>query len=113
MRAAAAAGIPYLVTFHSGGHSSPFRNLLMRFQWQALRPQLAHARRLGAVSEFEAEFFTNRLRLPRDRFVVIPNGSNLPKVNPPRPSQQGPLIAPAGRLERYKGHHRVLAAFPR
>jgi len=113
MRAAAAAGIPYLVTFHSGGHSSPLRNLLMRFQWKALRPQLARAGRLVAVSGFEADFFADRLRLPRDRFVVIPNGSNLPEVSPPRPSRAGPLIASVGRLERYKGHHRVLAAFPR
>ena len=113
MRAAAAAGIPYLVTLHSGGHSSPFRNLIMRFQWKALRPQLARAERLVAVSGFEAEFFADRLRLPRDRFAVIPNGSNLPKVSPARASEAGPLIASVGRLERYKGHHRVLAAFPR
>jgi len=82
MRAAAAAGIPYLVTLHSGGHSSPFRNLVMRFQWKTLRPQLARAERLVAVSGFEAEFFAERLRLPRDRFAVIPNGSNLPEVVP-------------------------------
>ena len=113
MRAAAAAGIPYLVTFHSGGHSSAFRNLIMRFQWKALRPQLARAERLVAVSSFEAEFFAERLRLPRDRFAVIPNGSNLPEVSQARPSEAGPLIVSVGRLERYKGHHRVLAAFPR
>lgn len=113
MRAAAAAGIPYVVTLHSGGHSSPFRNLIMRFQWMALRPQLARADRLVAVSGFEAEFFANRLRLPRDRFAVIPNGSNLPEVSPARPSEAEPLIVSVGRLERYKGHHRVLAAFPR
>jgi glycosyltransferase involved in cell wall biosynthesis len=113
MRAAAAAGIPCIVTLHSGGQSSPFRNLIMRFQWKALRPQLARAERLVAVSGFEAEFFADRLRLPRDRFAVIPNGSNLPNVSPARPSEAGPLIVSVGRLERYKGHHRVLAAFPR
>jgi len=112
MRAAAAAGIPYLVTLHSGGHSSRFRNLVMRFQWKTLRPQLARAERLVAVSGFEAEFFAERLRLPRDRFAVIPNGSNLPEVVPAPSSEAGPLIASVGRLERYKGHHRVLAAFP-
>jgi glycosyltransferase involved in cell wall biosynthesis len=113
MRAASAAGIPYVVTLHSGGHSSTFRNLIMRFQWKALRHQLARAERLVAVSGFEADFFADRLQLSRDRFVIIPNGSNLPEVSPARPSGSGPLIASVGRLERYKGHHRILAAFPR
>lgn len=113
MRASQAAGIPYMVTLHSGGHSSPIRNLIMRLQWKALRPQLARAERLVAVSSFEAGFFAERLRLPRDRFVVIPNGSDLPDArDAPEPEGQ-PLIASVGRLERYKGHHRVLAAFPR
>src|SRR5947209_376478 len=77
------------------------------------RPQLARPERLVAVSGFDAEFFAERLRLPRDRFAVIPNGSNLPEVSQARPSEAGPLIVSVGRLERYKGHHRVLAAFPR
>jgi glycosyltransferase involved in cell wall biosynthesis len=66
------------------------------------------------------------LRLPADRFVVIRNGGQLPPLDDthdaptvsaapaetasqPRPY---PLIISIGRLERYKGHHRVLAALP-
>jgi glycosyltransferase involved in cell wall biosynthesis len=113
MHAAAAARVRFVVTLHSGGHSSSLRNLVMRFQWKAIRPQLARAERLVAVSRFEAEFFADHLHLARDRFVVIPNGSNLPTVSPAHPSEARPLIASVGRLERYKGHHRVLAAFPR
>jgi glycosyltransferase involved in cell wall biosynthesis len=114
MRAAAAAHIPYLVTLHSGGPSSRVRNLTMRFQWKALRPLLARAELLVAVSEFEAEFFASRLALARDRFIVIPNGSDLPPVSRPNVfPEAGPLIASVGRLERYKGHHLVLGAFPR
>lgn len=113
MRAAAAAHIPYVVTLHSGSHSSRFRRALMPLQWSALRPLLARAALLIAVSEFEAALFARRLSIARDRFVLIPNGSDLP---PPRAASRpanGPLIASIGRLERYKGHHRVLAAFPR
>ena len=110
MSAARRAALPYLVTFHAGGHSSALRHRLRPLQLAALRPLLAGAYRLVALAEFEAERYSEFLRLPRDRFEVIPNGSDLPQVTPPprRPA----LIASLGRLERYKGHQRVLAAYP-
>ena len=110
MHAARRAGHPYVVTFHAGGHSSAFRHRLRPLQFAALRPFLAGAYRLIALAEFEADRYSKLLRLPRDRFEVIPNGSDLPLVTPP--SSRPALIASIGRLERYKGHHRVLAALP-
>ncbi len=110
MYASRRAGIPYLVTFHAGGHSSALRHRLRPLQLAALRPLLAGAYRLIALAEFEAEHYSKLLRLPRDRFEVIPNGSDLPLVTPP--SSRPALIASLGRLERYKGHQRVLAALP-
>ncbi|MDQ3811426.1 MAG: glycosyltransferase family 4 protein [Chloroflexota bacterium] len=115
MLAARRTRTPYVLTFHSAGHSSHLRNSLRGVQWMLLRPLLARARHLIAVSRFEAEFFQQRLRLPRERFSIIPNGSNLPVVSTPAPASDGtgrPLIASIGRLERYKGHHRVIAALP-
>ena len=110
MHAARRAGHPYVVTFHAGGHSSAFRHRLRPLQLAALRPFLADAYRLVALANFEADSYSKLLRLPRERFAVIPNGSDLPVVTPPphRPA----LIASLGRLERYKGHQRVLAALP-
>jgi glycosyltransferase involved in cell wall biosynthesis len=65
-----------------------------------------------AVSTFEADFFHQRLRLPAEQIVVIPNGSNLPQAASPPSGASDPLILSIGRLERYKGHHRVVAALP-
>lgn len=114
MRSATASGIPYVVTLHSGGHSSWFRKAVMPLQWTALTPLLARAALLIAVSEFEASLFADRLGISRDRFAVIPNGSDLPPaIGAPRAGGRLPLVASVGRLVRYKGHHRVLAAFPR
>ena len=113
MLAAWRARIPYVVTLHSGGHSSRLRNALRIAQWWVLRPLVARAARLIAVSMFEADLFGKQLRLPADRFVVIPNGSDLP--SPSRQidaSRREQLILSIGRLERYKGHHRVIAALP-
>jgi len=113
MLAAWRAGIPYVVTLHSGGHSSRLRIALRIGQWWALRPLLIRAARLIAVSTFEADFFSKQLRLPAGRFVVIPNGSDLPPPNRGLPAMgREPLILSIGRLERYKGHHRVIAALP-
>lgn len=66
---------------------------------------------LVGASRFEAEHFSDRMRIPRDRFVVVPNGAELPKPVDGSASQEGgPLIISLGRLERYR-HHRALAAF--
>ncbi|HUY79937.1 MAG TPA: glycosyltransferase family 4 protein [Ktedonobacterales bacterium] len=121
MYAAWRAGIPYVVTFHTGGDASLVRKLLRGAQWQALRPLLAHAVRLIGPSTWETTYFQRQLALPADRFLVIPNGAHhLPthdhaaKANTTidAPAADSPLIVSVGRLERYKGHHRVIGALP-
>jgi glycosyltransferase involved in cell wall biosynthesis len=113
MYAALRSRLPYVVTFHAGGHSSSLRNLLRPFQLAAVRPFLARADRLIALASFEIDDYSTRLRLPRDRFVLIPNGSDLPRPGTLAEVPRDPaLIASIGRLEHYKGHHRVIAALP-
>lgn len=113
MAAALSASIPYAVTFHGGGHSSTLRNSARRPQRALLRPLLARAERLIAVARFEIELYSRELRLPRERFVLIPNGSDLTAIPPAvELPANGALIASVGRLERYKGHQRILEAMP-
>lgn len=113
MHAARRARLPYVLTFHAGGHSSPMRRRLHPLQLATIRPLLARADRLIASASFEVEEYARRLRLPRERFTVIPNGSDLPLTEAVRTVvREGALIASVGRLERYKGHHRVLQALP-
>jgi glycosyltransferase involved in cell wall biosynthesis len=104
-------GLPYLVTFHTGGHSSRLRNAMRTSQWRLAGPLLRNAVSLIAVSRFEAAALTRQARLGDKRFTVIRNGGTLP---PPRP---GTLAVPgrivsSGRLERYKGHQSVIQALP-
>lgn len=112
MQAARRNGIPYIVTFHTGGHSSSLRNIIRGMQWRVQRPLFAQARRLIGVSQFEARAFQNTLQLPAERFTVIPNGGQLTIPDGAYVPSADPLILSVGRLERYKGHHRVLAAMP-
>lgn len=117
MLAAWRAGIPYLLTFHSGGHSSRLRTALRGAQLLLLRPLLAGAAQLIAVSEWELEHFASRLRFSRQRFDVIANGVGLSQtasadIAPVDHEHQATLIVSAGRLERYKGHGGVIAALP-
>ena len=105
--------IPFVVTFHSGGHSSAFRRRLRRVQHVLLRPLVARASRLIAVSDFEADYFSRHMRLDRERFSVVPNGAQLPVADAHAGKSEGScLIVSVGRLERYKGHHKVIAALP-
>jgi glycosyltransferase involved in cell wall biosynthesis len=116
MAAAIWRGQPFVVGFHSGGHSSHLRGAMRPVQQLALRPLLARAERLIGVSDFETDYFARRLRLPRERFVTIPNGANLPGVarreRAPAGDDDKVIICSVGRLERYKGHHLLIACLP-
>jgi glycosyltransferase involved in cell wall biosynthesis len=107
-------GVPYVVTFHGGGHSSALRNRMRHAQRRLLRPLLARAARLVAVARFEIDDYGRELRLPPERFALIPNGTDLAfsEMAAPATDNGRPAIATIGRLERYKGHHRVIAALP-
>ncbi len=119
MIAARRERIPYFVTFHSGGHDSRIRLGTRGIQHLLLRPLLARAARLIAVSRWEANHFARELRFSPARFATIPNGVRLNELDgtsaddPLRgDSHGGHLIVSVGRLEKYKGHQRVLAAMP-
>lgn len=108
-------GIPYVVTFHGGGHSSDARNRVRGLQRALLRPLLKRAERLVAVARFEIEEYGGELGIEPERFVLIPNGTDLAFSDPGGSNGKAegpPAIASIGRLERYKGHHRVIGAFP-
>jgi glycosyltransferase involved in cell wall biosynthesis len=111
MAAARRTGTPYVVTLHTGGHSSETRNRLRAMQWKAIGVALRRAEHVVAVSRSEGRLFQELAGVDPARMSVIRNGGGLP---------QGPLeakpipgkIVSSGRLERYKGHHRVIAALP-
>lgn len=119
---------PYIVTLHGypllpplGGSESFFTrwaigfllNVIRRVKWAILRPLFRRARRLIGVSRTAAERFQTQLHLPEELFAVISPGGDLPKVTTtPSQNTNGPVVVSPGRLERYKGHHRIIAALP-
>ncbi len=106
--------VPYVVTFHGGGHSSELRNRSRRAQMRLLRPLLRRAARLVAIARFEVDRYGAAIGVPAERFAFIPNGTDLSfsDAGLAATEPETPTLASIGRLERYKGHHRVLAAFP-
>jgi glycosyltransferase involved in cell wall biosynthesis len=115
MLRALALRVPYVVTFHGGGHSSEVRNRSRGLQMRLLRPLLRRAARLVAIARFEIEEYGAALGVPEERWAFIPNGTDLSFSDAELGSAEPevPTLASVGRLERYKGHHRVLEAFPR
>jgi glycosyltransferase involved in cell wall biosynthesis len=111
MTSARRAGIPYLVTFHTGGHSSRLRNAMRTTQWRLTGPLLRNAVALIAVSRFEAAVLARHARLGDKRVIVIGNGGDLPAPRTGTVAVPGRIVS-SGRLERYKGHHRVIEALP-
>ena len=74
---------------------------------------LKRADRLIGVSQFETDFFRRRLHLPESKFATITNGVS-PDFLDVHAESEGTrsIICSVGRLERYKGHHRVIEALP-
>jgi glycosyltransferase involved in cell wall biosynthesis len=113
LAAARRARIPSVQTFNTGGHTSALRNKLRPLQWRLLRPLLRSAAALVAVSEYERQVFARILGVPVTTIRLIPNGGDRLPIDPLADTPQGsPLLVSVGRLERYKGHHRILRALP-
>lgn len=107
------SGIPTAVTFHTGGHSSRLRTAIREPQWRALGPLLRRSKALIAVCAFEVDLFSRRLGIEPERIRFIQNGSEPLPIDGSSPGFSGtPLICSVGRLERYKGHQRLIAAMP-
>lgn len=111
MLAARRRAIPYVVTLHTGGHSSDMRNRSRAIQWHALAPLLRGAATIVAVSRFEQQLFQQTCHLSASRLRVIQNGGNLSSKNQ-LPERIPGRIVSSGRLEKYKGHQRVIEALP-
>ena len=111
MLAARRARLPYMVTFHTGGHSSRLRHSMRGLQWSALAPLLRGAVALVAVSRFEVEMFRKATGLTEDRFHLIRNGGALPLPDQEVTCVPGRIVSSA-RLERYKGLQHVIRALP-
>jgi glycosyltransferase involved in cell wall biosynthesis len=111
MRAARRANIPYVVTFHTGGHSLKYRNAFRSIQWRLAGPLLRNAESLIGVSRFEAKKISEQARLGSKSLLVIRNGGTLPPP-PEGTAVVAGRIVTIGRLEKYKGHHRVIKALP-
>jgi len=114
LRASQRAGIPTVVSFHTGGYSSRLRTAIREPQWRALRPLLRRSNALVAVCAYEVAEFARRLGIEPRNIRLIRNGAEPLPVDEGAQTQVtgSPLISSVGRLERYKGHHRLVAAMP-
>jgi glycosyltransferase involved in cell wall biosynthesis len=104
--------IPYVVTPHGRGYAQRLRKALRPLQRRSLAPLLRRASHVVALARFERQLLIEELSLAPDRVSVIPNGSDLDM--PPQQPRDGapPTIVSVGRLERFKGHHRLIDALP-
>lgn len=113
LSAARVTRTPSVLTFHTGGNSSELRESMRPLQFKVLAPLLRSADALVAVCEFERRKFADILGVTADSIRLIRNGSEPLPVDPSAPGIDGdPLLVSVGRLEEYKGHHRVLQAMP-
>lgn len=101
-----------LFTLHSSGSSSEIRKILHAPYNLAMRNVMKKVDRVICVSRFEFEYFRRLLNLSPNQLEMIPNGAN-PRAGEKKGNTKAkpPILLSAGRLEKYKGVHRVLRAF--
>jgi glycogen synthase len=112
MYAARQAQIPYVITLHGGDFTSDPQNPLYCLQDHWLRPLLANAARLIAPTPFAIEYYRQRLQLPPEHFILIPEGRDSAAMFEPFAADHEVVIAAVGRLESASGQHRLIAAMP-
>jgi glycosyltransferase involved in cell wall biosynthesis len=116
LAAAQRAGTPTVLTIHTGGpkgHPSRLRRHLRPLQWWGLAPLLRSTAALVAVSDFERQMFAPYLGDAAGAIRLVRNGCEpLPVDDSAEIPQGSPLLVSVGRLERFKGHHRILGAVP-
>ena len=106
-------GTPSVLTFHTGGNSSGLREALRPLQFTLLGPFLKSAAALVAVCEYERRKFARLLGIGPAGIRLIRNGCEpLPIDHAAQTIPGNPLVLTVGRLEEYKGHHRILRAMP-
>ena len=112
MIAAIVRRTPFLLTFHTGGNSSAFR--------EKARAHPVPAALAAAAPRAHADRGLRTTRrggsrrscgLPEGAITVIRNGGSLPPVRAAVTPEPG-LVVSVGRLERYKGHHKAIEALP-
>ena len=101
--AAILAGRRFVLTFHSGGHSSRVRTAARGLQWRLIAPFLRRAAVLVGVSRFEVDRFSAALGVPSDPIRLIRNGSEpsaAPVVTDDAASPRGPMKRHSGEEPR-------------
>ena len=106
--------VPSVLTFHSGGNSSRLRTAIREMQWQAQRPCSAVRCARSPCAGTRWTSSAGGSGSPPETIRLIRNGAGPLIVDEDSvPTVSGtPLICSVGRLERYKGHQRVIAAMP-
>ena len=76
-----------------------------------MRPLLARAARLIATADWEVDYYLRDCSgCPPIASPSYPTAATCPRSPSLRLGKDGTLIVSVGHLERYKGHHRVLAS---
>jgi glycosyltransferase involved in cell wall biosynthesis len=113
LAAAQRAGSATVLTLHTGGNRSVLRQSLRPLQFRLSVPFLRRASAVVAVCEFERHNFASLLGVGDEAIRLIRNGSDPLPIDPLAETHDGsPLVVSVGRLERFKGHHRILGAMP-
>lgn len=100
-----------VIALQSSGPSSAFRRLMWipyTLLFRLLSKKVDH---FICASHFEKNLFAGKLKIPENRFTVIPNGVDAEAIDKIKAVQKSGQIISIGRMVKNKGFHHLLRAF--
>ena len=105
-------GIPVVCTLQGEDtFMDTFPEPLRSEAWEAFRKEAQHVDKFLAVSTYHAELMRERLGLPEDKVVSVPNGIDLSPYHPADEAPAVPTLGYIARLHPAKGLHTLVDAF--
>lgn len=91
--------------------SSGFRQLLWGPYTAIMKPLSKRLDKLICVSENEKDFFLRKLKLPENKYIVIPNAIGADYIKKVKAGKKKDVIITIGRLIEKKGFQHIIRAF--
>ncbi len=100
-----------IVSINLSGDPPPFRKALNVFYDMIVNAMAGRIDAVICVSPYELETFKKRLRVPHEKFHLLPMGIDPDPIRKVKAGRKGNYILSAGRFVRVKQFHNLIPAF--
>ncbi len=101
----------FIVSINLSGDPPPFRKALNVFYDMIVNTMAGRIDAVICVSPYELETFKKRLKVPHEKFHLLPMGIDIGPIRKVKAGRKGNYILSAGRFVRVKQFHNLILSF--